>query len=796
MADKTIGGCVRTPFAGPPCRQHSRGQVANSRPEPESIYPGTAGAIPEACNVRPHEPHTPMPQAPREESSDSTHFSAKRQRDRKSQLSNSMHTRLGLQEPGRPRPPAATTWAARPDPVVTPMAGRNLPNEPPISSISKRLDDMLSTPFYSHIIHYEPPRGFLGVREVVRSSRASSRGLQYDVVLQIFKRSICPGTPFFESLAKKPPTMMDDLFRRANKYSMLEDDVRAATQQVLVAGQASRGGAERNAKLPDRPRPSDRRQEGPSRPERPPLTPLSISYEKLLPMIQGLSDFKWPRPIGTDPSTRDHSKRYAEGRGASQHHNSGAPRTPAAPRAPAAPKVVINYINGGSSDEEYDSRRKRQKLLRAASISERINSIRLGLTGGGPRPIDGTIIFPPVDPTLTLQPHRDALILSLEIGDFDVRCILVDPGSSADLVQASVVSHMGHSLTSLENPGESCPNSMGHQPLPWETFYYRSKLAQSLSTQLAARQYYQIARESGTSQEDASSLSPAIRMTNSNYWVRWTKIPRQQIPYKRSKFRRRNSPYEYQFSPRTEETQKMQSALRQNYDIFAWTHSDMKGIDPSITSHKLNILQQPDPSGRRVYGQPKGIEVSLDQVKAVIETPPPRKKGVTTPHSLIPKENYTCIWLYRSGQSALFYSAVPHPRSRNLSTISRALADVETDLTGRMLQWAIELSEFGIEFQPRLSMKGQVMADFVLEYSRKPSQRQESSEKEWWTLRVDGASRSSGSGVGLLLQSQQGNTWSKPSSWDSLPPTMKQNMRPSYPDWTSFWLYPSPSSGL
>ena len=39
------------------------------------------------------------------------------------------------------------------------------------------------------------------------------------------------------------------------------------------------------------------------------------------------------------------------------------------------------------------------------------------------------------------------------------------------------------------------------------------------------------------------------------------------------------------------------------------------------------------------------------------------------------------------------------------------------DLTGRMLQWAIELSEFGIEFQPKLSMKGQVMADFVLEYS-------------------------------------------------------------------------------
>ena len=55
-----------------------------------------------------------------------------------------------------------------------------------------------------------------------------------DAVLQIFKRSICPGTPLFESLAKKPPTTMDDLFKRANKYSMLEDDVYTTTHLVLV----------------------------------------------------------------------------------------------------------------------------------------------------------------------------------------------------------------------------------------------------------------------------------------------------------------------------------------------------------------------------------------------------------------------------------------------------------------------------------------------------------------------------------------------------------------------------------
>ncbi|RVW25538.1 hypothetical protein CK203_116729 [Vitis vinifera] len=46
-----------------------------------------------------------------------------------------------------------------------------------------------------------------------------------DVVLQIFKQSICLSMSFFKSLTKKPPVTMDDLFKQVNKYSMLEDDV-------------------------------------------------------------------------------------------------------------------------------------------------------------------------------------------------------------------------------------------------------------------------------------------------------------------------------------------------------------------------------------------------------------------------------------------------------------------------------------------------------------------------------------------------------------------------------------------
>ena len=43
------------------------------------------------------------------------------------------------------------------------------------------------------------------------------------------------------------------------------------------------------------------------------------------------------------------------------------------------------------------------------------------------------------------------------------------------------------------------------------------------------------------------------------------------------------------------------------------------------------------------------------------------------------------------------------------------------NLSRRMLQWAIELSEYGIEYRLRLSMKGQVMADFVVESPQQPA---------------------------------------------------------------------------
>ncbi|XP_034697350.1 uncharacterized protein LOC117923239 [Vitis riparia] len=262
---------------------------------------------------------------------------------------------------------------------------------------------------------------------------------------------------------------------------MLEDDIRAAAQPVLVTGQPTKNKATRSFKTPSHPGTSNRRQDE----RRSPLvqTPLTKSYEKLLPIIRNLLGFRWPVPIRSNPSERDRNKRceYHKDHGHTteacislrymvedllkaghlKQYIRPAPQGEESPRnrgsrAPAAPvRTMINYIYGGPLDDEYNSKRKRQRLLRAATVGEHVSSIRLGLAAGSTPPIDGTIVFPAIDPTQVLQPHRDALVLTVGVGDYDVKRVLIDPGSSADLLQVAVIKRMGFEPSSLENPGRT-----------------------------------------------------------------------------------------------------------------------------------------------------------------------------------------------------------------------------------------------------------------------------------------------------------------------------------------------------
>ena len=55
-----------------------------------------------------------------------------------------------------------------------------------------------------------------------------------DAILQNFRKSFESSTPFFHSLSLDPPTTMEELYRREDKYSTLEDNICAATQTVMI----------------------------------------------------------------------------------------------------------------------------------------------------------------------------------------------------------------------------------------------------------------------------------------------------------------------------------------------------------------------------------------------------------------------------------------------------------------------------------------------------------------------------------------------------------------------------------
>ncbi|XP_034698236.1 uncharacterized protein LOC117923851 [Vitis riparia] len=142
--------------------------------------------------------------------------------------------------------------------------------------------------------------------------------------------------------------------------------------------------------------------------------------------------------------------------------------------------------------------------------------------------------------------------------DFDVRRILIDPSSSANLLQASVINRMGCELSDLENPGqilsrfnEAATTSLGDIVLLVQagpiTLNVQFSVVQDLSplnavlgltwlhymkaihstyhqmvsfliedgqidlydSQLAARQCYQIVREVGSSKEGEPLPEPS-----------------------------------------------------------------------------------------------------------------------------------------------------------------------------------------------------------------------------------------------------------------------------------------------
>ncbi|GJV69913.1 reverse transcriptase domain-containing protein [Tanacetum coccineum] len=128
-----------------------------------------------------------------------------------------------------------------------------------------------------------------------------------------------------------------------------------------------------------------------------------------------------------------------------------------------------------------------------------------------------------------------------------------------------------------------------------------------------------------------------------------------------------------------------------------------------------------------------------------------------------PKVNYTPMeklvlallsaskWLKRYFQAHTVVVITDQPIKQLLSS---------SEISGRMLKWKFELEGYDIQYRPRTAIKGQILADFIVERPEEGSPDELMAEPEVllepWTLFTDGSSCVDGSGAGLILTNPEG----------------------------------------
>uniref|UniRef100_A0A2N9J6Z4 Integrase catalytic domain-containing protein n=1 Tax=Fagus sylvatica TaxID=28930 RepID=A0A2N9J6Z4_FAGSY len=183
---------------------------------------------------------------------------------------------------------------------------------------------------------------------------------------------------------------------------------------------------------------------------------------------------------------------------------------------------------------------------------------------------DQIISFSEEDARGTHQPHDDALVITINIAGFTTRRVMVDNGSSADILYLPALpARCGSTRT-------NCAPWMHHS---WDS------QGEVRGDQVAARECYLASLGSGgqnqtmTIEEQKILVKPSGELDTIELEdgrpERTTKIG-ADLPQKMK--------------------ESLVQFLKDNKDVFAWSHEDMPGINPSIISHKLNV----DPSLRPI----------------------------------------------------------------------------------------------------------------------------------------------------------------------------------------------------
>ncbi|GFS33374.1 hypothetical protein Acr_00g0028020 [Actinidia rufa] len=292
------------------------------------------------------------------------------------------------------------------------------------------------------------------------------------VIIMAMMEGLRPG-PLFDSLSKNVPETLSALQSKADKY--------IAVEELAEAKRSRRGKDDHKRKEPDtrradyreetrykRPdrdpkRSSDRRPRTPPRRPEFTLPPLNAPVAQVLSEIKHEEFVKWPGKIKTDPQKRNRNK-YCEFHRDHGHNTEDCfqlkeqiadlikrgylrkyvaarppPNSPERRYGDNRPTAGdIQTIHGGFGSGGYStSSRKRHARSAHGPADEEVYNL------SSPFVADQIpITFGNDDLRGVHLPHDDALVVSAVIANFNVQRILIDNGSSADILFISAFEKM------------------------------------------------------------------------------------------------------------------------------------------------------------------------------------------------------------------------------------------------------------------------------------------------------------------------------------------------------------------
>ncbi|XP_013632711.1 PREDICTED: uncharacterized protein LOC106338229 [Brassica oleracea var. oleracea] len=264
------------------------------------------------------------------------------------------------------------------------------------------------------------------------------------------------------------------------------------------------------------------------------------------------------------------------------------------------------------------------------------------------------ITFTPDDTAGIHIPHNDPLLVVLGIGEYDVTKVLIDTGSSVDLIFRGTLQMMGVDLNDIKASTRTLTGFNGFSETILGTIRlpvcacgvtrmvkfavvstkapYHAILGTPWihSMQAVPSTFHQCIKFPGTNRtiKTLRGDQPAAR----DLLITTIKLQRSSLPVNSisppiakvcpQKEEVLELPIDATYPSRTarigaylsdDMQQSILDFLKKNISTFAWSMSDMKGIDPAITMHELNV----DPTFKPI--RQKRRKLGPDRSKAVNE---------------------------------------------------------------------------------------------------------------------------------------------------------------------------------